>query len=345
MRISTTYLQLILRVVLTVAILPLLSCTQSPFSPQQPDPVFNQPFYRFKKEEITQFKITRSFPGEERWNLDLKNENGLWKIEHAPMGILDQRADAKLVNHLLDTLDTFAPKEPAPKNQNKNALESMGLSPPRAFIQWSSPAQATTQDPKSHELTLGDTYGQTQRFALFQKSKPLLASGALLEMLAHIQNWESFRQRTLLLGKLDDWDVVEYQAEFKNNGSPLKVQRVGVAWETLKQQDVSEVLTPILENLFHQRIKRFIDDPREQAALETRFNPKKIETLTWTGRDGSVQKILMDRSDQSDPRIWAKSLARDHLYFELFPAWLDQIDAYVKALTQATSTGRKSGKK
>jgi len=313
------------------------ACTRSPVHSNTPTPVFNQPFYRFQKEAITRFEITRSFPGEERWNLVAHKENGIWKLIHAPVAILDVRADAGLLDHVLDTLDTFAPQEIAPSNPNADALESMGLSPPRALIKWSG----TT----SHELTLGDTYGQTQRFALFENSKPLLASGAFLEMLAHIQSWEFFRQRTFLMGKLDDRDRLEYTNPNKKTDGSLKIQRLGSGWETLKQQNVSEVLAPILENLFHQRIKRFVDDPREQAALEIQFKTKKRETLSWTGRDGSKQVVSFARPNPTDARVWAQNSARENLYFELFPAWIDQIDAYVKALTQATSTGRKSGKK
>lgn len=304
----------------------LSGCTNSAPRNRALEPQPAKPYYVFALDEIRHLQVVRQYPGEDAWNVKLERDGESWFIRSAPLPLVDHHADTSFVNHLLDTLKTFSAVEPAPRGE----LSSYGLKPPRARLQWGG------SDPKrDFALLLGNEEKTGARFALFApETSVMIAQGATLQMLAHMQDWQFLRRKVWILGEIDDIDRIEA----KTSAKTLAYERAGTGWVDAQKKNRSETLSPALTNLVHQRVKRFIDTKEETTELDRRLTRSPDIELHLADRRDRAQVLKIYRDQAA---VFGKNEMRGNAWFELFPEILQPLSAF----TQSGSTPRKSGTK
>ncbi len=298
-----------------IALLLLPACT-----PKNPEPELQKAYDRgVNVENVETLRITKNYPGESAWSVQLKRTGpglpGNWRIESAPVTVIDAFADAPFIHHFLDTIKTLRPALEAPEGPKS----SQGFEPARAVLEWTETVNAKKVERK---LVLGDAYGLNGRFAIFAPgTRAVIAGGALLEMLEHAVDWQTLRMKRLVTWEIDDIDLVRV--------GTATYERVGTRWEKSKK-DVTPRFLPALENLMHQRILRFVDEKAEADSIELKTADRgPLLQIEFEDRKQKTQRISFYKWDS---KIYAKNTTRSG-WFELYPevllSWSDLIQSDV----------------
>lgn len=313
----------------TQTLVVLIALGASACSPKNPEPELQKAYDQSMNiETVDTLRITKNYPGEPAWSIRLKRATpgipGTWKIDSAPTHLIDDSADAAFVHHILDTIKTLRPALEAPVGPPS----TQGFEPARAVLEWSETRDGKKIDRK---LVLGDPYGLNGRFAIFApKTRPVIAGGALLEMLGHAQDWNNIRMKRFVTWDIDDIDLVRIGAQ--------TIERVGTHWER-DQKDVTSKFLPSLTNLMHQRILRFVDDKSEADQLELKTADRgPLLQIEFEDRKGKTQRLSFYKFEGD--KIYAKNSTRIG-WVELYP----EVLVSFKDFTQAGSTPVKSGTK
>lgn len=303
------------------ALLAFASCTKSTSSLDLPAPTTGRAFYAFARDDVRFLELMRRYPGEDPWRVVLKRDDSGWKIESAPAPVLDRLADGTFVDHWLDTLRTLTPFERA----REGAAKSFGLDPPRAVLKFGA------SSGPGLTLEIGDESQTGIRFARFApETAVMLTEGAAIQMLGMIQDWQSLRKRTWLTGSLDDVDVIR--------SGKRAYERQGLAWKAAAGRSSAADLPARLENLFHQRIKRFVDTTEETARLDERARGSKPIEITLLDRRDRPQTLQILAADDG---IYGRNSTRPGTWAELHPEILQTLSFLIQSESTATKLGTK----
>ncbi len=302
--------------------LPLLThCTR-----QEPEPspslLLNARPFDFDYESVREL-VFSSFDPEKSgsWVARLRMTPGTvssdrsWEVVAAPEGmeILDRKADANFILHLLDSFRSLQVTAEAPKGP----LASFGLEPPRHAFQW-----RTQQE--WFELHLGDAPKEGGRYARIVQAKlpsgqkapdaVVVVRGATLGLLQHVSGFETLRRRVLLPIGSDDVDVIEIPGG-------LKFERQGTDWLDRRKKLSRLPVNPWLEAMTHLRIQSFLDDPKKSQELRKKIEARPRYQFTLLDRHGKPThlKVAALRSEASGPEeLWATVSTRPESVFRIF---------------------------
>ncbi len=263
-----------------LTLIALTACTE-----KKPAHLPKNPFQQFNYVETQSVSILKNDPETgDRWDVRLRPAPGategdgtpLWEFTDTSVPWIDRLVDRSFLFHLLDTLSTLqVASEP-----QSGPPTAFGLSPPFFAIQWK-----TSSHPEQAELRLGQTNRSPEgRFALIKDENGhdqiVVIQGAVLQMLAQLQNLQQLRRQVLFTWDIDAIDGVRWKS-----GS---VERRSDGWITPGKKGHRPIAVHQTEDwlqfLCHLRINHFIDDTSENSQLLTAIRSAPDHLITFEGR-------------------------------------------------------------
>lgn len=287
-------------------------------------PRTGKPLFRFDYETVPELLIVKADPGTgDAWSARLRRpdladpRSPEWEIVSDPAdhALLDRRADAYFILHLLDTLRTLQVAQtevPGPET-------SLGLAPPRFALQWRASAGGSPE----FELRVGAPAREPSHvFARVPAQPPFTMNGATLEMLDRLTSFESLRLRTWAGLAADDVDEIE----LRRGGKPFfYAQREGAEWTDRSRKPVRGDVDEWLEAVTHARILAFVDDAAKAGRLRRMIDARPEREALFKDRRGKETRLALGRGP--DGKLYATSSARPKGVFEAYPVALRALDA------------------
>ena len=218
----------------------------------------------------------------ERWNAAFTRpavDSRSWRIESSPGGDLgDRLAASGLINHLLDTFTTLQIRELAPRA----TPASFGLEPPEMGVRLDH-QEIRIGAPVTHAGSAKGT-----RYAQLPPDPTVyVIEGAALQMLDHIDSFQSLRQQAWL-GELDSDDIDEIEVLEGPAGrkSLYYAQREGSTWTDRKHRPVGRA-QELLDHLAHARVQEFVDAPAPRTEILAGLGKRPGLEVRLTRRGGT----------------------------------------------------------
>jgi hypothetical protein len=286
-----------------------------------------QPF-SFDYHAVTELLLVKSDPDSgDRWAARLfkatpKSGAEEWRIESAGgelASLIDTRADGYFVLHLLDTLRSLRVE----RADVPGTPESLGLVPPRFALKWKVASRelevriGAKAAPDSASATAkAQSAGAIRYYASIPGQKPFVADGATLQMLAYIPSFSHLRLKTWSGVVADDIDEIE----LKGAGGGFYAQREGAEWTDRKHRRLKADVSQWLEQLTHERVLEFVDDPGQAKRLTAHVRKSPLLQATLKNRHGQPTQLAIA---QVDGQWFALSSARPDGVFKVYPGSRD----------------------
>lgn len=258
-----------------------------------------RPFH-FGLEAVDSLSIYhRAHSGGESWNARYAKTGERWHIQSATQALLtDTLADAKLINHLLDTLRTLTIED----NQVSGPSDNLGLASPDFSLEWRSEGKTFSLEVGTQDLSTSTAY---VRFPHADRDQVFLVKGAAVQMLDHFRTFAETREKRLVGLDLDDVAGVS---------NPIHAQRLSGGWGDLKNKPYSDRFGEWLDAFLHLRVQAFLEesDPEIKTAKRALSKPKWIIELI----DQGDQKTKIEVARVGN-RLYAQNRSRNEAIFEL----------------------------
>lgn len=287
-------------------LLPVLAASCNPAPPVAQELPVNRPVLTFDYAKVTELSIACGDPRSgDTWTASFRTDSdGEWSIVSPPGGatLVDRRADSAFIRHLLDTLRTLVPTAPLPKGD----LASYGLDRPLFSLRWKTP-------DGEHEVRIGAPHGAGGEQFTWVDGATIVARGATLRMIEHIDSFDRLRRKTLLTFTSDDVDELEL---WQGGKKVLYAQRAGIDWQDARKRPLPAAIGERLEALAHLRIRSFIDEPESAGRLYKEVSSRPAWKAVLKDRQGRPTTLSLGRNQG---RVVGLVTSRPGAVFELYP--------------------------
>ncbi|MBS1964166.1 MAG: hypothetical protein JST04_18280 [Bdellovibrionales bacterium] len=272
-------------------------------------------------------EISARLPGIAPWKVRLERSGGAWMTFSRSDRPQDRElADSKLVDHLLEVLDTFATEAEA----GKAPEGELGFNPYR--VEFRVPGAPRPL------LELGEASGPNGvAFRVAGGKKIWIGRGALLAFLPAFEKPDAFSNKLPYALDFDAIDSVRLEKTAGKGRGAWEFLRAGDEWFARESKGFGKKPLPaekaaILERVFHQRLLALLPISR----LPDLAHPDwRITVRNQSGREEMLELLFAQNN------VFGFNPVRSNRSLQLYPEFAGSL----RAFTQARFTPLKSGTK